>query len=379
MSVPSVDVVPIQHKPARFAGRGGALDGLRFAAAFGILIYHYGGEAPVPLDQVHPVFLRGYLATDFFLMLSGYVMARAYGQGLLSGAIGPFEFLAQRLKRIWPGHLVVLAVMAALALIAGLAKVSPGHPEHFLWRDLPAQVLLIQAWGSFSNEGWNLPSWSLSALVVCYAFTPLVLRAARRVGSAYLTLAIGLVGLIASDIVCKHLLHRPLYDLPFQMGVLRATPLFILGVAIARFAEAAPLSPLAARATGLAAGLCLILLQAAGRFDFWSVMCIGLVLIAAGSQPVRRPLAILETAARLSFAIFITHVLTATVFFGAVHKLVPLHALPAAGQWLIWSAGLPVALAVAALFDRYVDQPIQHRLRLGWRIGLATRRRAVAS
>ena len=43
----------------------GALDALRFLAAFFMVVYHYSNESPVPLAQVHPLFARGYLATDY--------------------------------------------------------------------------------------------------------------------------------------------------------------------------------------------------------------------------------------------------------------------------------------------------------------------------
>ena len=45
--------------------RGGLLDLLRFAASLLIVVYHFSAEGPWPLESLHPVFLRGYLATDF--------------------------------------------------------------------------------------------------------------------------------------------------------------------------------------------------------------------------------------------------------------------------------------------------------------------------
>ena len=102
-------------------GRGGTLDVLRFAAAFFVVLFHYGGEAPVALDSIHPVFFRGYLATDFFLMLSGYVLGRAYGRSIEEGRVGPLEFLSRRIARIWPAHLIVLALMVLVVVASGVA------------------------------------------------------------------------------------------------------------------------------------------------------------------------------------------------------------------------------------------------------------------
>ena len=77
---------PAGHAPAPTpnTSRGGALDALRFAAALLIMLYHFGSESPIKLYRLNEVFARGYLATDFFLMLSGYVLGRAYGPSLLA-------------------------------------------------------------------------------------------------------------------------------------------------------------------------------------------------------------------------------------------------------------------------------------------------------
>ena len=67
--------------------RGGALDALRLLAAMFVLVFHYADEAPIPLSQIHGFMGRGYLATDFFLLLSGFVLVKAYGSSILSGRV----------------------------------------------------------------------------------------------------------------------------------------------------------------------------------------------------------------------------------------------------------------------------------------------------
>ena len=173
------------HSPAHSApaGRGGVLDMLRFAAALLIVLYHYGAEAPVTLVTLHPVFGRGYLATDFFLILSGFVLGRAYGAQILSGRVGLFDFIKKRLTRLWPAQLVVLAVMSVAVILAELAGDHPGHPGNFTPLALLMQTFMVQAWGLPGGGGWNLPSWSLSALLVCYAAFPFLWRAFARIKS----------------------------------------------------------------------------------------------------------------------------------------------------------------------------------------------------
>ena len=75
---------------------------LRFAAGSLIILYHFREAAPLPLGQIHPVFDRGFLLTNFFIIDSGYVLARIYGERLASGGIDVGAYARQRLLR--EGH-----------------------------------------------------------------------------------------------------------------------------------------------------------------------------------------------------------------------------------------------------------------------------------
>lgn len=348
------------------AGRGGALDALRFAAALLIVLYHYGAEAPVALTDLHPVFGRGYLATDFFLILSGFVLGRAYGGQILSGRVSLAGFVRKRLTRLWPAQLIVLAVMAVVVLSAELIGLFPAHPANFTPLALLMQVFMVQAWGVVGGGGWNHPSWSLSALLVCYAAFPLVWRWVGRLTSPAALLALGLTGMMGADLICKAVFHHTLYDLDYSLGVVRAAPLFLLGVCIARMVElGAPSVPMA-RVLAALAFVALAMLQVAGRVDLASLVCIAVIVWGFGRLPVRKPSALVEQGARLSFALFVTHALTGLVWFGALEALAGKVTLAPWLHWGLWALSLPAALVVAALFNRFVDEPLQ-----GW---LAKRR-----
>ena len=202
---------------ARRAVRGGALDFLRFLASLLIVLYHFGAESPMRIERFHQVFSRGFLATDFFLILSGYVLGRAYGASTLSGKITPARFWLRRAARVWPGHLMVLAAMAVLVLVLNAIGTDAHKPSRFAWDQLPVQALLVHAWG-VPSDGWNLPSWSLSALIVCYAIFPFMWRAADKVRHAMILPLVGaatiIVQLISTSIwtCCTSLVMRVMSD-----------------------------------------------------------------------------------------------------------------------------------------------------------------------
>lgn len=110
--------------------RVGSLDGLRGLAAIIVLLHHaaiqVGGFA---------LFGSGYLAVDFFFMLSGYVVARAY-ERRLAGELGAAGFMALRIKRLYP--------VMAVGILAGtvIALANGAHVAPLTWH-LVAQLLFV--------------------------------------------------------------------------------------------------------------------------------------------------------------------------------------------------------------------------------------------
>lgn len=344
------------------ASRGGALDGLRFVASLLIVLYHFGTEAPVALETMHPVFGRGYLATDFFLILSGFVLGRAYGAQVLSGRIGVGAFVMKRLARIWPGQLVVLTGLAIVVTAAMLVGFMPDNPQNFTPQAMVMQLFMVQAWGVDGGGGWNHQSWSLSALLACYAAFPLVWPWISRLKSAAALLSLGLVALIVGDWLCLALFQHPIYDLPFHLGVVRAAPLFLLGVCIARVVEQGAPSPSAARLLAALSLVAVVLLQVSGRHDLPSLVAIAAIVLSFGRLPVKRPSSLVEQGAKLSFALFITHSLTGLVWFGALDAVRAGVGLPLWLDWTVWALSIPAALVAAWLFHVLIDDPLQRWL-----------------
>ena len=338
--------------------RGGPLDALRFLAAFFMVIYHYAEQAPISLFTLHPAFTRGYLATDFFLMLSGYVLGRAYGDRVATRQVGDGAFLLKRFARVWPPHLVMLAGFVALILVTTVLGIAPQNPQWFQWSQLPAQLLLIQAWGFDGPSGWNTPTWTLSALIACYAAFPLLWRAFTRVRSPWIALALGALIFAAVDLVCRHWLDQPSYRLALKHGVVRALPLFLLGVLIARMGREVVIG---ARAADLLGGLAiagLVGLQLVGQFDYPSLALLGLLIFAAGAS-ARSGWAWARIAGRLSFSLYLTNHFVGVVWFGVQGLAAGKLGLGDAALWLTWALAFPAAVLFALLFERLVDAPLQ--------------------
>lgn len=119
---------------------------------------------------------HSYLFVDFFFILSGFVMCHVYGRAFSADVTlaGYGKFMRARFARIYPLHLVLLAIYVGLASVG--FKQSTENPE---WSIL-ANALLIHALGVFDHTTWNIPSWSISVEWWTYVLFPFVAVIAQR-------------------------------------------------------------------------------------------------------------------------------------------------------------------------------------------------------
>ena len=140
------------------------LDGLRGVAALVVICYHIGEAfATSFLDQVVN---HGYLAVDFFFMLSGFVIGYAYDDR--RETMGVWAFAKRRLIRLHP-MVVMGALIGALMFYAQgcefwkVSEVSIG----LLLCAMLLNMLLVPAWVGVEVRGFgeifplNGPTWSL--------------------------------------------------------------------------------------------------------------------------------------------------------------------------------------------------------------------------
>ena len=177
-----------------------ALTGMRGLAAWMVVLYHIRlSIAGLPMAVEH-VLARGYLAVDFFFLLSGFVIWLSWGPRLHDAGWRAVPlFLQRRIARIWPLHAVILAGAVALALL--LAATGRADPVRFPFGELPLHILLVQNWGFTERLSWNDPAWSISCELAAYLAFPLLVMLVdwRRWSSA------GLVAIVVILLASLHL------------------------------------------------------------------------------------------------------------------------------------------------------------------------------
>ena len=344
--------------------RGGWLDALRFIVAALIILHHFQGAGPIALAEgLHPVFERGgFLLTNFFLIDSGYVLMRVYAASVGSGRMSKTDFFLKRSLRVFPAHLIMLALLVAMVLLGTAIGLPPTHPEWFVWDQLPAQVALVQSFGVHGGLGWNAPSWSISALLGCYVAFPFVLRGLSRIGP-WTALILVVVGYLAANELSWAILKYPVYQMPLNLGIWRALPLFILGMGLAWFAQGVWIN---ARVAGWAGVLAAVGLAVAQYFDknaLLSLVFISIIILAAGAVPTKRPSKLVEAAAMVSFSMFISNEVVRIAWFGLAEAFADKLALGEAWRWGLWALGVLAAFVFAFGLHYLIDQPIQNRIR----------------
>lgn len=351
----SVSVSPLAPHPR--AG-GASLDVLRFLAAGFILLFHFGESAPRPLGDLIPVLWQGWLATDFFLMLSGFILMRAYGPRLAEHRVGPVSFVSRRLLRLWPSHIVALLLLLAVVTLATLQGHPPGHAEKYTLSGFVAQLMLVHGLGVSQIPGWNVPTWTLSALVVCYSLFSLSAGPLYRLNRPALAAAV--VGVLGLGLGLAALIGHAFVDLPFQYGLIRALPLFFIGTLLERLTAGVTVSQ-RTYVIGMAISLCTVMvLGSLLRHTLSDVVILAalatVLVLSAGVRFHESHLT--KRLGRASYALFLIHTVVGAVALGIDGMLVHRFALSEPVHWIVWGLCVAAAIAAAFVFEAVVDHPL---------------------
>lgn len=148
----------------------------RLLAAVLVMAYHFSHSAP-DAEPVIAWFEHMLPLLDMFFIMSGFLIFEHYG-GMKNNGESYVRFLIKRLARLYPLHFMTLSVFVAFAVLVhtGLLQ-SQAADTRYNFMSLPANLLLLQAWGVESELTFNYVSWSVSGEWFAYLLFPLVLFA----------------------------------------------------------------------------------------------------------------------------------------------------------------------------------------------------------
>ena len=316
------------------------LDGLRGVAALMVVLFHiFETYSKGPAYQI---INHGYLAVDFFFVLSGFVVGYAYDDRW--DKMTTWGFFKRRLTRLHPMVIAGTLVGAALFFFAGNA--FPQTQQVELWKFLLCLVmglLILPCPNSLDIRGWgelnsfNGPVWTLTLEYIgniLYAFIlrrlPNIILAVLAVVCAFFTLDVTLGWNVFGLFEAPHYTVIGGWSLtPDQIyiGFTRLLYPFLCGLLISRILPARRTadnpsgSPIHLKGGFWWCGLAIVVLLAMpniggkmgvadGLFQAACILVLFplIVLAGAGSKTTdRRSTAVCKWLGDISYPIYITH------------------------------------------------------------------------
>ncbi len=146
------------------------LDGLRGVAAIMVVIFHTF-EAYADENRFKQIVNHGYLAVDFFFLLSGFVVAYAYDDRWIDvgGRMSQWDFYKRRLIRLQP-MVIAGSIIGAATFYLQAGPVFPLIAATPVWKMLIVMLIgmtMIPLTPGHDIRGWdemhplNGPAWSL--------------------------------------------------------------------------------------------------------------------------------------------------------------------------------------------------------------------------
>lgn len=137
-----------------------ALDSLRGICALAVVVFHFRTTGNLTNLEF---FRHSWMFVDFFFVLSGFVIAAAYGARFQARTVSVGRFMGLRLGRIYPLHLaMILALLLLELLLVSFDMAAIVSREAFEGsRSLPALATnfgLLHVFGLHDRLTWNIPS-----------------------------------------------------------------------------------------------------------------------------------------------------------------------------------------------------------------------------
>ena len=343
--------VPSSSSPTDpHAGTIAPIFALQFLAIAWVVVNQFRDHLGLEAGARSGLVAKGYLGAGLFFVVGGFLICRLWSEPREARRFRHGSLLWRRLAVISPLHLLIVVTMAA-ALVFNLGR--PLHRTSFPLGDLPANLLLVQAWGVVRTDSWNFPSWLISADWFAWLMFPLTgwvaLRALRPTALA--------VGAPMALFVALFLVAQAngilFTDMTAQIGALQTIPAYLLGAALWRLDQERGLHYAAAATLAAVAALWIIAGASLRLSDIliWPAfgpLVFGLAQAARSSgRPWNWPL--LAYLGRLAVAMLLLYLPVDIAYFRAGHLLFgPLHGLHA--WWLLLGVFPAILLAAVGAY-----------------------------
>lgn len=354
------------------------LDGLRGVAALLVVLFHVF-EVHSHGDHSKQIINHGYLAVDFFFLLSGYVISYAYDDRW--GKMTLKDFFKRRIIRLHPMIIIGSIIGAILFYFQNSQGLGWGSiHEVSVWKMLFVMLIgftLIPVGKGLDIRGWsemhplNGPAWSLFYEYIANIVYALVLRRLSKIILAILVL-------VAAGVTIHYALTNTNGDIiggwsvdstQLRIGFTRLAFPFLAGMLLAKTAKL-----YYTKHAFLTASLLLVVLfsipRLGGSENLWMnglYECFCLIIMfplivwlgAGGKVNGKKASKICKFLGDISYPIYITHFPIVYVYMAWVTN----NNLSLEQSWHIGLLCAIIAIIVAYISMRFYDIPVREWLR----------------
>lgn len=185
----------VSQPPPRYA----FIEILRFVFALIVLLCHSHGLRPV--SENYP-FAGGYIAVEFFLILSGYFAVKHIDRNnSVSAGKAAFDYAAKSFKKIFPAAAVSVVIHYTAVFLNG--EIDAQDLPYMLY-----EILLFPQSGIYKIF-LNPPLWYLSAYLIC---VPLFLYFWGRFRDFFFHIGSILTPLLIYGFICRNCVHLDIWS-----------------------------------------------------------------------------------------------------------------------------------------------------------------------
>lgn len=354
------------------------LDGLRGVAALLVVLFHVF-EVHSHGDHSKQIINHGYLAVDFFFLLSGYVISYAYDDRWSKMTLK--DFFKRRIIRLHPMIIIGSIIGAILFYFQNSQGLGWGSIHEVpVWKMLLVMLIgftLIPVGKGLDIRGWsemhplNGPAWSLFYEYIANIVYALVLRRLSKIILAILVL-------VAAGVTIHYALTNTNGDIiggwsvdstQLRIGFTRLAFPFLAGMLLAKTAKL-----YYTKHAFLSASLLLVVLfsipRLGGSENLWMnglYECFCLIIMfplivwlgAGGKVNGKKASKICKFLGDISYPIYITHFPIVYVYMAWVSN----NNLSLEQSWHIGLLCAVIAIIVAYISMRFYDIPVREWLR----------------
>jgi peptidoglycan/LPS O-acetylase OafA/YrhL len=352
-----IDLPPktVAHRPE--------IDGLRSIAVVPVLIVH-AGFSWLP---------GGFLGVDIFFVISGYLIAGILRRDILADNFSLLQFYERRARRILPALFIMLLATAVAAPFLMLSLEFKGFGQSLFAVSLfISNMLFARQDGYFDPLSDYKPlihTWSLGVEEQFYVLFPIllfILLRQRRMNPVSVLLGLSAVSLIFAEYGLRKFANADFFLLPSRAWeLLFGAILALIEIDYSRCHERRPVVFQALSALGSAAILAAYFglvrnLPSPGVGSSLVVVGTALILTCAAPGTLAHSILtypLLRTVGLISYSAYLWH---QPLFVFARLYWVQISA------WQWWAL-ITLAMALAGLSWRYVENPFRDRQRVGGR------------